>query len=165
MFTSFTVDYSWKNFLAPLEKILSTRLVTTSDTRSGIGQENLRFESIFFIFHYINSLCTPEIASFLVESSSQKLSPITFWTLRFDSRSDGIVPHYIGDPTESAKVPRRNESSGVRRILFGGASAILHLFGWGGQQPILENFNIESYGTSENLGRDHGFFGPPSVRY
>ena len=32
---------------------------------------------------------------------------------------------------------------------------------WGGQEPILKNFNMESYGTSENLGRDHGPLSPP----
>ena len=48
--------------------------------------------------------------------------------------------------------------SGVRRIFFGGEIHFPSF--WGGQEPILKNFDMESYGTSENLGRGHGPLGP-----
>ena len=60
-------------------------------------------------------------------------------------------------------LPRRIDSlalSGVRRIFLGGQQPIFISFGWG-HEPILRNVNMESYGTSENLGWGHGRLGPP----
>ena len=37
--------------------------------------------------------------------------------------------------------------SGARRIFFRGASAIFHHFGGRGEEPILKNFKMKSYGT------------------
>ena len=48
----------------------------------------------------------------------------------------------------------------MRRI-FLGASAIFHHLGEGGcEEPILKNFNMESYKTSEDLGKGHGPLAP-----